>query len=142
MLRATSILSILTWSSILVGATVVMWPIARPSYKLQYAVVLVFALSTTVLSTVMLIRNRPFCLGVSFLLSVAGGIVFGIVGVGVFVYCILSVLAPGSFTRPSGVEWFYGVNNAIMLALPICWAFLWRDHRNNVTDKHLTMRWS
>jgi hypothetical protein len=138
MLRAASILSIVTWSSILVGATLVMWPIALPSYRIQYAIVLALALGTIVPCIVTLLRNRPFCVVLSLLVSVVGAILFGIVGVGVFVYCILSVLAPGSFIRPSGVEWFYGINNAIMLALPIRWAFLWRDHRNNVTDKHLT----
>ena len=128
MLRVAGIFSVLTWMSVLVGATVVMWPIDLPSYQIQYAIVLALALATIVPCIVMLSRNRPFRVLLSFLVSIAGGLLFGIVGLGVLVYCVLSVLAPGSFTRPSAVEWFYGVNNAIMLALPFCWAFLWREH--------------
>ncbi len=142
MLRATSILSIATWMSVLVGATVVMWPIALLSYRIQYAILLVLALGTTVPCIVMLIHNRPFFVSLPLLISIFAGILFGIVGLGMLVHCLLSVIAPGSFIRPPAVEWFYGINNAIMLAIPISWAFLWRDHRNKIADEHLTKRCS
>jgi hypothetical protein len=139
-LRLVSALAIGTSVSILVGATVVFWPLPGPSEVIQYGVVLVATVCAITLSSVMLIRNRPFFVGLSFLLSIAGALVFGLVGVGVLVYCVLSLLAPGSFIPPSRIEWFFGVNNAIMAALPICWAFIWRDYRNHMADQHLTKR--
>jgi hypothetical protein len=135
MLRAVSAFSVITWASILVGATVVLWPLLGPSRALQYAIVLVVTLCGIILSAAMLILNRPLYVGLAFLLSIAGGLLFGLVGVGVLVYCVLSVLAYHSFIPPSPIEWFYAINNAIMAILPICWAFIWRDYRNSMADE-------
>lgn len=136
MLRLTSFLSLLTWISLLVAGTIAaLWPPGRSETVFFGVLILVSAVGAS-LSAIMLARNRPFGIGLSFFISLLG-LLPGLYGIGLFVYCI-TVTFGSSRNGASGAQWFFAINNSIMLALPITWASLWRDYRHEIADQQLT----
>lgn len=142
MLRVTSALTVVTWAPLLIGMIVVLSPLTTPSTgdTIMSGTVLVIGVTATALASGTLLHNRPFCVGLSFLISILAGMAFGLVGIGLLLYCTIFTLNPSPYTNITAGEWFFGLNNATMAALPICWAFLWRDYRHEVAAKYITKR--
>jgi len=128
MLRLTSAFSLVTWASLLVGTVVLAWRSTGPDAVL-YVVIVLLSATAVALSFVMLLRNRPFLLGLCFFLSVLG-ILPGLGGIGLLFSCIGTL--DSSSTRATSVEWFFAATLALMLALPVSWGSLWRDYRHDI----------
>jgi hypothetical protein len=131
MLRATSAVSLVTWLSLLVGLTIVSWPLSglTGADMLLYGIVLLVSAIGVFLSFVMLLRNRPFFLGLSFFISVLG-LWPGLVGLGFLFYSVGTLDRPIVPATPH--EWFFAVTLSLMLVPPINWAILWRDYRHDL----------
>ena len=129
MLRLTSAFSLVTWASLLVGTGVVAWRSPEPDAALYVVIVIVLLSTAVALSLIMLLRNRPFLLGLCFLLSVLG-IFPGLYGLGLIFYCIGTL--DSSSARATSIEWFFAVTLVLTLALPISWGSLWRDYRHDI----------
>ena len=128
MLRLISALSVATWIGLLVGSTVAL---RQPrSDATLFGILLLVSIVAVILYSVTLVRNRPFLVGLSFFISVLG-LLPGLWGIGLLFYCIALTFG-SSMSGATFSQWFFAINNAIMIALPINWASLWRDCRHDV----------
>jgi hypothetical protein len=128
MLKLTSALSIFTWTSLLVGCTLDVW--FRSSDVAVYLVGLVLSVAAIILSLTMLVQNRPFFLGLMFLISLLG-ILPGLLGVAAVFRCISVASGPGFDGPVRALDWLFAASLSLMLVPPINWAILWRDYRHD-----------
>ena len=128
MLRLTSVLSILTWASLLLACTLALW--SGFSGTAIYIGALVLGVIAIFLSLAMLIRNRAFFVGPMFLISLFG-VVPGLLGVAAIFRCLAVAFGAGFDGGGSALDCLFALSLSLMLVPPINWAILWRDHRHD-----------
>ncbi|HEY2801968.1 MAG TPA: hypothetical protein VGI85_15365 [Chthoniobacterales bacterium] len=126
MLRITSLVSIVTWTTLGVGSALAL----RQFGTAIFGVFAVISVLATIPAVVMLVRNHPFLLGPTLFVSVLG-LLPGFWGVALLFYCIGSA-SGSSIVATKPIEWLLAIGLVLMFVPPINWAILWRDYRHDI----------